>query len=95
MHDEHDVAGKEMQVSKRGRGRPTLNGETLTPAQRSARYRMRKKHRMRATMENLAEASDAHLLELLDHQLGENMSAEQRRVAGRILAELIRRYPDR
>jgi hypothetical protein len=77
------------------RGRPTLYGEALTPAQRAARYRKRKQQRMGAAIENLAEASDTRLLELLYHHLvrdGETDSPDG--IVPQVLSELLKRYPD-
>ena len=87
MRDQIDETEEERQeeVVTARRGRPTLYGEALTPAQRAARYRKRKQQRLVAAIDNLAEASDARLLELLYyHLVGEGGHGVPQRVVGSV-----------
>ncbi|MBF6025512.1 hypothetical protein [Lysobacter niastensis] len=94
MHDETEEEERQEEVTTARRGRRALYGEALTPAQRAARYRKRKQQRMGAAMENLADASDAHLLELLYHHLAGESTTTPSAIVAQVLMELLRRYPD-
>ena len=106
MRDAHDTSTQEIGFPKRGRGRPRLYEQPLTPAERARRYRERRWDRIRATSaalgrrEDVAAVPDARLLELLSYALaGYDASTYGGRMhaidIARAARELARRYDER
>jgi len=106
MRDAHDSSTDELSFPKRGRGRPRLYEQPLTPAERAKRYRERRWDRVKAASaaltrrEELEALPDARLLELLSYALA---GYDARTYGGRMHAidiaraarELARRYDER
>lgn len=106
MRDAHDTSTKDLNFPKRGRGRPRLYDQPLTPAERAKRYRERRWERVRAASaaltrrEELEAVPDARLMELLAYALS---GYDARTYGGRMHAidianaarELARRYDEK
>ncbi len=97
---------RDLDFPKRGRGRPRLYDQPLTPAERAKRYRERRWDRVKAAAaaltrrEDLEALPDARLLELLSYALsGYDASTYGGRLhaidIARAARELARRYDER
>lgn len=106
MRDAHDSSTQDLEFPKRGRGRPRLYDQPLTPAERAKRYRERRWDRVKAvsaalTRRNDLEAvPDSRLLELLTYALaGYDASTYGGRLhaidIARAARELARRYDEK
>lgn len=87
MRDDKDPGTIELHIPKK-RGRPPINGEAMTPAEKQRRYRAERARASNATGQ-LEELSDTVLLDCIRRSLSDGSSA---RTVARFVDELARRH---
>jgi len=87
MRDHKDPGTIEMHIPKK-RGRPPINGEAMTPAEKQRRYRA-ERARASSAMGRPKEHTDTVLLDCIRRSLSDGSSA---RTIARLVDELAQRH---